>query len=49
MVQASLTVLIRAQDTEMVVDAMVVTTIQAMSQPVRSLCPPPDVALESIC
>ena len=29
--------------------AMVVTTMQAMHQPVRSLCPPPDVALESIC
>ena len=26
-----------------------VTTMKAMSQPVGSLCPPPDVALESVC
>ena len=26
-----------------------VPAMQAMRQPVRSLCPPPDVALESIC
>ena len=26
-----------------------VTTMKTMSQPVGSLCPPPDVALESVC
>jgi hypothetical protein len=29
--------------------AVVGTTMQTMSHPVRSLCPPPDIALECIC
>jgi hypothetical protein len=28
--------------------AVVVTTMQTMSDPVRILCPPPDIALECI-
>jgi hypothetical protein len=32
-----------------IVFAMVVTAMQTMRHPVRSLCPSPDIALESIC
>jgi hypothetical protein len=38
-----------AQGCKTIVFAMVITTMQTMSYPVRSLCPPPDIALESIC
>jgi hypothetical protein len=38
-----------AQGCKPIVIAMVVTAMQAMSHPVRSLCPPPDIALECIC
>ena len=38
-----------AQGCKTIVIAMVVTAMQAMSHPVRSLCPPPDIALECIC
>jgi hypothetical protein len=37
-----------AQGCKTIVIAMVVTAMQAMSHPVRSLCPPPDIALECI-
>ena len=38
-----------AQGCKPIVIAVVVTTMQTMSYPVRSLCPPPDIALECIC
>ena len=38
-----------AQGSETVLIGTAVTTMQTMSQPVGSLCPPPDVALESFC
>jgi hypothetical protein len=38
-----------AQGCKPIVFAVVVTTMQTMSYPVRSLCPPPDIALECIC
>ena len=38
-----------AQGCKPIVIAVVVTTMQTMSDPVRSLCPPPDIALECIC
>jgi len=38
-----------AQGCKPIVFAMIVTTMQAMRHPVRSLCPPPDIALECIC
>ncbi len=37
-----------AQGCKPIVTAMVITAMQAMSHPVRSLCPPPDIALECI-
>ncbi len=37
-----------AQGCEPIVLAVVVTTVQTMNHPVRSLCPPPDIALECI-
>ncbi len=37
------------QGCESIEFAMVVTAMQTMSQPVRCLCPPPDIALECIC
>ena len=37
-----------AQGRKPIVFAMVVTAMQTMSHPVRSLCPPPDIALEGI-
>jgi hypothetical protein len=38
-----------SQGCKSVVVAMVVTAMQIMSHPVRSLCPPPYVALECVC
>jgi hypothetical protein len=38
-----------AQGCKPIVFAVVGTTMQTMSHPVRSLCPPPDIALECIC
>jgi hypothetical protein len=38
-----------AQGSISIVFAMVDTPMQDMSHPVRSLCPPPDIALECIC
>jgi hypothetical protein len=32
-----------------IVTAMIVSTMQTMSHPVRGLCPPPNIALECIC
>ena len=37
-----------SQGCKPIVIAMVVTAMQAVSHPVRSLCPPPDIALECI-
>ena len=37
-----------AQGCKPIVIAVVVTTMQTMSYPVRSLCPPPDIALEGV-
>ena len=37
-----------AQGCKPILIAMVVTAMQTMSHPVRSLCPPPDIALEGI-
>ncbi len=37
-----------AQGCKPIVVAVIVTTVQTMSHPVRSLCPPPDIALECI-
>ena len=38
-----------AQGCKSIVFAMIVTTMQTMCQPVWSLCPPPNIALECIC
>ena len=38
-----------AQGCKPIVFAMIVTTMQAMRHPVRSLCPPPEIALKSVC
>ena len=38
-----------AQGCKAILVARVATAKQTMSHPVRSLCPPPDIALESIC
>jgi hypothetical protein len=38
-----------AQGSISIVFAVVGTAMQRMRHPVRSLCPPPDIALESIC
>ena len=38
-----------AQRCEIIVLAMVVTTVQAMGHPVRSLRPSPTIASESVC
>ena len=38
-----------AQGCKPVMTAMIVTTMQTVSHSVRSLCPPPDIALECIC
>jgi hypothetical protein len=37
------------QGCKSIVVAMIHTTMQRMSHPVRSLSPPPDIALERIC
>jgi hypothetical protein len=37
-----------AQGCEPIVFAVVITTVQTMSHPVRGLCPPPNIALECI-
>ncbi len=37
-----------AQGGEAIEIAMIITTMQGMSHPVRRLCPPPDIALERI-
>ncbi len=37
-----------AQGGEATEIAMIITTMQGMSHPVRLLCPPPDIALECI-
>jgi small ligand-binding sensory domain FIST len=38
-----------AQGCKPIMISMVVTAMQTMSHPVRSLCPPPDIALKCIC
>jgi hypothetical protein len=38
-----------AQGCKTILFAMVATAMQTMSNPVRCLCPPPDIALEGVC
>jgi hypothetical protein len=38
-----------AQGGKPILVAMIATAKQTMSHPVRSLCPPPDIALEGVC